>query len=235
MEKIFDPWKELRDEICFGNTEPDVDLEAITTPQLIDRHTEELPALAAAISYDSAIDRLDVAERLNRKLIHMNHLTPLESVQFNFKISGISKICGAQLSRHRIGQGHVSGSRRFRKQEAAFVYPLLNYIETREEARIIYCVMSAGVQDVFERAVQLQQSIIGVKRTDSRYLVPASTATERCWWINARALRDFFRLRLAPDAEWEIRRLAGIVLELVMEQTPSLFEDITEELTREKI
>lgn len=49
---------------------------------------------------------------------------------------------------------------------------------------------------------------------------------ERVWWINARALRDFFRLRLAPDAEWEIRRIALMLYDIVIELTPSLFEDI---------
>ena len=227
--KPLDRWRSLRNEVCFGNTEPDVDLEALTVPQLVDRHTEELPALAAAISYDSAIDRLDVAERLNRKLINMNHMTPFESVQFNFKISGISKICGAQLSRHRIGQGHISGSRRFRKQEMAFVYPILDYFD-EAKAKEAYIAMSHSVRAATARMEHLLS--LGVKKADTRYVAPASTATDRRWWINARALRDFFRLRLAVDAESEIRRLAFIVLDIVMEHTPTLFEDIAESFTQ---
>jgi thymidylate synthase (FAD) len=224
-----DPWGDIRQEICFGNTEPDIDLVAITRPTLVNEFTEQIPALTASVSYGSNVDSFGKSINLNCNLIKMGHLTPLEAVQYNFHLSGISKICGAQMSRHRIGQGHISGSRRFRRQEMAFIYPLLDYIETEEEVRAIYRVMSAGAQDAYERAKQLEQSVIGVKKADARYLIPASTATERTWWINARALRDFFRLRLAKDAEWEIRRIAVMLLDIVSTETPSLFEDIAEE------
>ena len=223
---IKDPWKILRAKLCFGNVEPSVELIAKTEP-LGDIDIEELPALSASVSYGSEIKGITAEKRLNCKLIEMGHLTPLESVSFNFHISGISKICGAQLSRHRIGQGHVSGSRRFRKQEPHFVYPLLNYIVDEGLAHTIYSIMSLSAKDSFER-YSLWMPSQGVKKADARYLIPASTATERNWFINARALRDFFRLRLAPDAEWEIRRLAFLVLSIVHMVTPSLFEDIYE-------
>ena len=232
---MLDPWKELRQD-CFGNVEPAITLQSYTQPDAYGpATTESLPALAASISYDSKLKSFEQAYNLNRKLIKMNHLTPLESVQFNFRVWGISKICGAQMSRHRIGQGHISGSRRFRKQEAGFIYPLLDYIKTEDEVRSIYGVMSAGIQDAYERAEQLKQEVIGVKKSDARYLIPASTANERNWWINARALRSFFQLRLASNAEWEIRRIAFLILDSVMSVTPSLFEDIAEQFNKETV
>lgn len=230
---IKDPWKIIRNEICFGNVEPSVVLVAnsfVTSSKYGNddpwNYPEYLPALSAMISYGSQINSIEKAKALNRNLVKRGHLTPLESLQFNFRVLGISKICGAQISRHRVGQGHVSGSRRFREQSPEFVYPLLSYIETEEEVRSIYSVMSAGVKDCYERSLQLQQPIIGVKKSDARYIISASTATARNWWINARALRDFFKLRLAPDAEWEVRRVAFMLLEIVYKETPSLFEDI---------
>jgi thymidylate synthase (FAD) len=231
-----DPWKELRQEICFGNVEPEVVCVAETWPCFTDNYTQDfrdmtecIPALAASISYGNEISDYDKAINLNKNLIKRQHLTPLEAVQFNFKISGISKICGAQLSRHRIGQGHVSGSRRFRKQSNEFVYPLIEYIKTREEAETIYRIISIALQYNMDLYNHITQGVMGVKKSDARYLIPTSTATERYWWINVRALRDFFRLRLAPDAEWEIRRLAFMLLEEVNKRTPSLFEDIYEQ------
>jgi thymidylate synthase ThyX len=65
-------------------------------------------------------------------------------------------------------------------------------------------------------------------KEDARFVIPVSTATERSWWINMRAFRDFLRLRLAPDAEWEIRRLAQIMFNMVYPLMPSLLEDIKE-------
>ena len=65
-----------------------------------------------------------------------------------------------------------------------------------------------------------------IHKEDARFVIPVSTATERSWWINVRALRDFFRLRLAKDAEWEIRRLAQMMFNIVYPLLPSLFEDV---------
>lgn len=222
---MFDPWRLLRNK-CFGNEEVALELIAVTEPQG-DDYSEMLPAISAAVSYGSGIRSLGDAKKLNHKLIHHGHLTPLESVQFNFHISGISKICGAQLSRHRIGQGHVSASRRFRQQEMSFVYPMLDYIKDEREVARIYSAMSASNQRCFEQYLILKGNNSSLKKSDARYMIPASTASERHWWVNARALRDFFRLRLASDAEWEIKRLAVAILSIVKAVTPSLFEDFT--------
>lgn len=237
MITIHDPWKHIR-ATCFGNVEPNVRLQAITTHAVIAEgrivkgpdpdSTEMLPAISAGISYGKEINTLSPLElkALNKKLVKLNHLTPLESIQFNFFVSGISKACGAQLSRHRIGQGHVSLSRRYTEQKPEFVYPILDYISDPEEVKTIYGVNSGGIQDTYERYSQLRQPVIGVKKADARYLIPVATATARHWWINARALRDFFRLRLHLTAEAEIRRLADMVFNIVIAATPSLFEDL---------
>jgi len=236
-----DPWKSIRSE-CFGNVEPEVYLEAVTVPigefastvsedpdHPIWREIETLPAFSAGASYGSRKklqDNLKKKLSLNRTLIHLGHHTPLESVQFNFHVTGISKACGSQVSRHRIGQGHVGGSRRFQEQQPAFVYPLLNYLTDEGEVRNILKRMS----DSNRRDMDLYQSLrtdSKLRKEDARRVVSVASAQERVWWINARALRDFFRLRLAPDAEWEIRRLALMLYDIVNELTPSLFEDIT--------
>jgi thymidylate synthase ThyX len=68
----------------------------------------------------------------------------------------------------------------------------------------------------------------GLSKTEARLVIPVSSASERIWWINARAMRDFLKLRLPADAESEIRRLAHLLLDIVYRITPSLFEDICE-------
>jgi thymidylate synthase (FAD) len=166
---------------------------------------------------------------LNKQLISMNHHVPLESIQYNFFVSGISKICSAQASRSRIGTGHVSLSRRYTKQKHQFIYPMLDYIDTAEDAESIYRVMSMTVKDSLDVYEQITSKVIGVKKSDARYVVPVNTATSRHWWFNCRALRNFLQLRLTPEAEPEIRRLAYLLLDTVLVATPSLFQDIAEE------
>lgn len=246
---MLDRWKHLREKL-WANNEPEVTLIALTVPGILDpdgaepyfdtffdadgvrfypQHIEPLVAQAASVS--TGVKPKDY-ESLTRKLIDLGHHTPLEAIQFNFRVSGISKACGAQLSRHRIGQGHVSSSRRYQEQGAAFVYPILNYIEDADEARKAYCFY----QDAYKEAyyLYLASRKMGAKKGDARYLVPTASVTERIWWINARALRDFLKLRLHANAEAEIQRLSSIILNLVTKITPTLFSDFSE-LLEEKI
>ena len=224
-----DPWKQIR-QGCFGSVEPNVELTAYTDTdnqgiwQSV--NFEDIPAYSAGISYDKEFYGHPAAIRLNKQLIKMGHLTPLESIQFNFLITGISKACGSQMSRHRVGQGHISLSRRYTKQQPKFIYPTLEYVESEMAVRGIYNSLSVYCESCFEYYKEMLEN--GLKKQDARLLMPINVSTSRHFWINARALRDFLRLRLAPDAEWEVRRLAMILLNIVYVATPSLFEDIAE-------
>jgi thymidylate synthase (FAD) len=192
--------------------------------------TEDIEAqVALAASVSSGVDPKN-AGKLNRKLIELGHLTPLEAIQFNFHVSGISKAAGAQISRHRIGQGHVSKSRRFQNAEMAYVYPLLEKVKDREQAKYIYRRFENLLDLAHLEYINLRDK--GLNKTDARLLLPVASATERTWWINARAMRDFFALRLPADAESEIRRLAYMLLDIVYNITPSLFEDIKEKYAK---
>ena len=234
---MLDPWKDLRSTL-WANNEPAVELIGLTVPGCLDEdrsdnhffkadglhfyptHLETQVTQAAAVSTGAIIkDRFS----LLKSLIRLGHHTPLEAIQFNFHISGISKACGAQLSRHRIGQGHVSSSRRYQVQGAAFVYPVLDYITDQNAAQQLYCFYQDAYKESYYNYLTVRKA--GAKKDDSRYLIPAATATERIWWSNARALRDFLRLRLHPSAEAEIRRLSLIILDVASKLTPTVFHD----------
>ena len=246
---MFDKWKNLRSRL-WANTEPEVELIGLTCPgwmQPFDNGRFTVDAAIESINFSgdvilySVMDTVDIEAqvaqaaavssgiepkdvgRLNKNLIKMGHHAPLEAIQFNFHVTGISKACGAQLSRHRIGQGHVSSSRRYQEQQAAFVYPLLENIADENEARVAYSLIQDSYQASYHAYLGAKK--LGLKKGDCRYVVPISSASERIWWINARALRDFFRLRLDKAAEAEIRRLAFMILGIVIKITPTLFHD----------
>jgi thymidylate synthase (FAD) len=118
----------------------------------------------------------------------------------------------------------VSSSRRYREQGISFVYPLLSKINDEPEATRLYEIMSEQNRNAILAYEHLRSR--GVTKQDARRVIPVCSAVEKYISINARSLTNFFRLRLAPDAEWEIRRLATMVLVIVKTLTPSLFEDI---------
>ena len=62
--------------------------------------------------------------------------------------------------------------------------------------------------------------------------MPVFWNTPCYFYCNASSLRYLFALRLKKDAEWEIRRMNKIMWEIVMKETPSLFEDF-ENLAKE--
>jgi thymidylate synthase (FAD) len=227
---MLDPWKSIREATCFGNEEPETKLIAITTPiEDLDgaspaSYTECMPAIVATTSYNSTVDTIDKAIALNKKLLKLKHDTPFEVIQYVFEVSGISKAAGAQISRHRVGQGHISLSRRYTQQKPKFIYPPLEYIKNRDEVETTYKLMGGACENAFRAYKFLIDT--GAKKQDARLIMPVNVATTRKWWINARALRDFFKLRLDPAAEWEVRRLAHMLLDIVYATTPSIFEDI---------
>lgn len=238
--RLYDQWKPLREDL-YGNTEPEVELVGMTNPGGIIssrndtyfnsdewvsiNRIENMVNETATMS--TGADLTD-SKTFIQHLIKMGHLTPLECIQYNFRVKGISKACGAQLSRHRIGQGHVSSSRRYMEQKAAFVYPILETVIHIDRARKTYRIL----EEQFEGSIITYNLLRNnaINKTDARLIMPTAIATQRMWWINARALRDFFRLRLHRTAESEIRRLAQMILDQVMQITPTLFEDIKREL-----
>jgi thymidylate synthase (FAD) len=218
---VIDKFKHLRTSL-FGNTEPSVTLEFITTSPVME--TQNIPVCSAAVSYGS-INRLDSQESmdsLTRSLKKKKHLTPFESVTYGLHIQGISKACGAQLSRYRMS-GHISASRRYITQKELFVYPILEKINDEGLARECYSFFEHQVKMASMTYSKLRD--IGISKQDSRLVVPVCSSTERIMWVNARSLFHIFDERLQPDAEAEIRRLCHLILNVVRSETPLLFEE----------
>lgn len=73
-----------------------------------------------------------------------------------------------------------------------------------------------------------EQLAFGVAREQARSVLPLSTYTEIYWKCDLRNLLGFLRLRLAPDAQKEIRDYANVIAEIVEQWVPMTwraFED----------
>ena len=232
-----DKWKSMRAGL-WANTEPEVKLIGLTVPGEMDSDGMSFAITSGSFVESWQVERqvaraatvstgVDIKNQggLVRKLIDLGHHTPLEVIQYVFHVTGISKAAAAQMSRHRIGQGHVSSSRRYQTQGIRFVYPLLENIDDEATARQTYTIIQDSYQEAYSCYTGLR--CIGVKKGDCRYLIPTASSQERIWWVNARALRDFLKLRLHLTAEAEVRRLANMILGVAMQITPTLFEDVS--------
>jgi thymidylate synthase (FAD) len=218
-------WEHLRKNL-YNNEEVNVELIAMTKPlNEADWITSEsLPGFTARQSHESKGSYDDDIE-LNKKLISWNHITPLESIQFVFHVTGISKSLAGQWTRHRAGIGWTFRSTRYvSAEDNKFIYPALEYIDNEEKVSKVYESYERAHMDFADTYKYLKGE--GVKNQELRRLMPVGFSTAAYCYVNARALRHFFELRLSKHAEWEIRRMAYLTFNTVMNIAPSIFEDL---------
>lgn len=229
-----DRWKHLRGNL-FGNIEPHVELTAISKPtgfydsieQVFKMSSEVLPGYTARASHESNdMSNYESDIELNKKLLKWHHDTPFESLTYTFLVTGISKSLGGQWTRHRAGIGWTFRSTRYIDARSNnFVYPALEYIDDEQK---VFCILEEYEQhhrDTVDGFEYLVDHCV-VNKQEARRIMPVGFATSCYCYTNARALREFFKLRLAPHAEWEIRRLANILMKLVYTNAPSVYEDL---------
>lgn len=142
------------------------------------------------------------------------HESVLEHCSFTFKITGVSRVLLAQLTRHRLASYSVQ-SQRYCGIEPKWVVPPV--------------IEEKGWKEMYlERATRsywLYQQMVdnGVPEEDARYIIPQGITCDLILTMNARELRHFFALRTCNRAQWEIRDLADGMLRLCRREAPALF------------
>lgn len=181
-----------------------------------------LPVQTARISYRSESIDQEADRKLNEKLIKAGHHTPLESINYTFLVENVSKILLGQITRHRIGIGFTAQSgRRVDLSDVDYYLPNIDYCEMKDYAEQVMKNFYLYANDVYKELLS-----VGVRPQEARYILPASRLTSFYMYINARALRHFFELRLDKHAEGEINQLARKLFDVVYEIHPILYEDL---------
>lgn len=218
-----DKWKQLRQNL-YRNKEPQVNLIGITNLQDNEHKVEETPAIVARKSHESKGDYNDNI-RLNKDLIRWGHHTPLEFVNIILEVDGISKSALTQWDRQRIGIGFVQRSTRYvPADQNEFIYPMYDYID--DEQTVIELLKTH--EEIHIEAIETYKKLFDKKTTkqDARKIMPVSFSSGTFVNMNARSLRHFFELRLEKHAEWEIRRIACMIWDLIYPLFPSLLDDL---------
>ena len=232
-EIIDDKWYDIRQKM-YRNVEPYVKLMFKMSPTtesgLPQDYYNSLGEFVPGYTSRECFKTNDAASvdadiKLTEKLIKMGHETPLQGLNYIFYVSGISKSLQAQWTRHKIGVGwSFRSTRRVIASENEFIYPTLHYINNENTVRKIL----SQLEDNNKRAIEIYNEMknMDVTRQDARRIMPVSFATSCFFYCNARALRHFFKLRITKEAEWEIRRLAWIMLKVSYLYHPVVYKDI---------
>ena len=182
---------------------------------------EKVVAVAARLCYTKySIDKVlktmkpEEVKRSIEMLNEMKHESPIEHCSFTFGISGISRACMAQMTRHRLASFSVKSQRYV--SEEKFKYVTVPGMENNE----VYKEVMANLHKAY-KALKKE----GFKNEDARFVLPNACDTQLIVTMNARSLKNFFTLRCCQRAQWEVRDVANKMLKLVKQVAPNLFKD----------
>lgn len=189
---------------------------------------ESVVALAAKLCYSDSdiiglkegIDNKDISGFI-KKLISLNHLSPIEHASFTFGVEGVSRALLAQITRHRIASFSVKSQRYVNAEKFNYVIPpeikKLGKTEEEEFKRQMDIIHGfyKGWSDKLGKSEKGNE--------DARFVLPNACETKFLLTMNARELMHFFELRCCNRAQWEIRELAWKMLELVNKVAPNIF------------
>jgi thymidylate synthase (FAD) len=181
---------------------------------------------------------------MNVKLIHNSPLeVGKEHITYSLDISGISRACLIELSRHRIASYTVKSSRytlQELKKEAEFIREGVNekgnisitITDELVERASKYVVLTGNSQvdtSIMEALENLRFMILqDIPNDIAKYCMPEAYKTSLVMTINARALQNFLELRSSKHALWEIQRLAKAMYDALPENHKFLFDYIYE-------
>ncbi|XGI84671.1 FAD-dependent thymidylate synthase [Halorutilales archaeon Cl-col2-1] len=195
----------------------------------------------------------DKKETLIHHLMRRGHYGPFEHPQATFSVKSMSRVCMAQITRHRHasfdvqslrytvpGRGDIDDPEDV--EEYVVVPPSVTAEEwkSRETGMVEFDVppderkhrFLETCYDDFETYFDLIDD--GVPAEDARFVLPQATKVNVVFSINARGLMHIFDMRAAGDAQWEVREMSEEILELAKDWMPTTFSFYESEMKDRK-
>ena len=181
---------------------------------------EKTIARCARTCYDSQCKDLEGERKMIKAIIKSGHESCVEHATATFEISDVSRVVTHEIVRHRIGFSFSQRSQRYvDENQPQYVVP--EEIAENEAANKIFIEQMSSAWQAYKTLQQL-----GLKNEMARYVLPNATCSKICVSATFRAWRNFLKLRLSKRAQHEIRDLANIILDKLIEIAPSCFEDL---------
>lgn len=183
---------------------------------------DKLAGMAAALCYDGTNP-----ERSLEHALGGGHQSVIEHANFTFLIEGVSRALLAQLTRHRIASYSVQ-SQRYVSMKNKFDYVVPPRI--KELGAVAVSEYERQMDTIHDWYCRWQAALLNAGHTkehsneDARFVLPNAATTRLMVTMNARNLHKFFGLRCCGRAQWEIREMAGLMLEEVKIVAPKVFE-----------
>ena len=184
---------------------------------------EKVIAGAAKLCYSSSdIESLmnglttEKIETFIKKLTDLGHQSPLEHCSFTFGIEGVSRALSHQLVRHRIASYSQKSQRYVKEEQFKYITPP-TIVESLADL-IAYDDLMEHIQNIYDNLIQN-----GIPSEDARFILPNACETQLIMTMNIRSLLHFFEERCCNRAQWEIRQMADMMLDICKEIAPNIF------------
>lgn len=170
---------------------------------------------------------LELIDRVGNKL---KHASTLEHIYYTFFISGISRGCLMELTRHRLVSYSVKSSRYTlkellgKKREGNDLAIESNLDYSKYLVQTGNALVDKAAKSALDSLVEVLRA--GVGNDLAKYCMPESFKTELTLSINARSLQNLLALRSSKAALWEIRNLAHAIFYALPEEHRFLYEEL---------
>ena len=163
-------------------------------------------------------------EEFVKSIVASGHQSPLEHVKFTFAIEGVSRALTHQLVRHRLASYSQQSQRYVKEKDFDYIIPPA--IQLNRAAKDEFEKLMATIQQSYTKLLALlaQDNLSGEKANqDVRFTLPQAAETKIVVTMNCRELLHFFQHRCCSRAQWEIRQLANIMLDICRQKLPAVF------------
>lgn len=168
-----------------------------------------------------------------KHIIDVGHFAVLEHASVSFYISGVSRSCAHELTRHRHFSFSQLSQRYVPDDDARVVIP--PGLEDDPEAQRIVLAAADASRGAYEELLAALEARLGdapnavlrrkQARQAARAVLPNDTETRIVVTGNYRAWRHFVAMRASEHADTEIRRLAVACLRELAAVAPAAFAD----------
>ena len=201
--------------------EPEVTLLGITQPLggelvSVEQHIER----AARECYRSE-GKMSAASnvRFLRGIILRGHESVLEHASATFRVLGGSRAYTHEQVRHRLLSFSQQSQRYVSEKDFRAIVP--PEVAKDEQAMAVF-------EELVERSrrayAQLKQ--LGLPNQDARFVLPNAVESGIVISGNFREWRHVILTRCHPSAQWEIRRICGLMLKELRQHAPTVFGDL---------
>jgi len=246
VEKVKEDLSNKNSEIFikypYGEKDPYAIVELVASTQLQGGKfvSDQMPVLSARVSHAGSGKTGQEPERDKKLMSYLaqnQHLSPFEHQSATFKIV-LPVFVARQWMRHRTQSYNETSMRYSTDPVGKFYYPQewRQQASTNKQSSIGIVedqqVCTKILEDAYQSSLQAYKKLLefGVCREQARIVVPVGNYTEFYATASLRNWFAFYKLRMAPDAQWEIRQYAKSVGEILSALWPNAWEALKESL-----